>query len=86
MTEENKQYAPECYACPIGAVSMAAQGAMPDATEHLIKAGRELLSAFKSAFEGLEAFLSVMEDRASAAKKPESTIEAIPIRRESKSS
>ncbi|MEX2540068.1 MAG: hypothetical protein WD646_15590 [Actinomycetota bacterium] len=77
-----KQYVPECYACPIGTVSMAMQGAAPDATEHVIRAGRELLAAFKSMLDGLDGFLNIMEERSGAARK-ETTIEAIPIRRAS---
>jgi hypothetical protein len=79
-TSEERQYAPECYACPIGTVSMAMQGAAPDATEHVIRAGRELLAAFKSALEGLDGFLNIMEERSSSARK-QAPIEAIPIRR-----
>ena len=75
------QYAPECYACPIGTVSMAVQGAAPDATEHLIRAGRELLGAFKSVLEGMDAFLNMMEERAGSTRK-RTTIQAIPIRRD----
>ncbi len=75
-----KQYAPECYACPIGTVSMAMQGAAPDATEHVIRAGREMLAAFKSVLEGLDGFLTIMEERSSSARK-QTPIEAIPIRR-----
>ncbi len=75
-----RQYAPECYACPIGTVSMAMQGAAPDATEHVIRAGREMLAAFKSLLEGLDGFLNIMEERSSSTRK-QATIEAIPIRR-----
>jgi hypothetical protein len=75
------EYVPECYACPIGTVSMSVQGAAPEATEHLIRAGRELLGAFKSMLEGLDAFLSMMEDRSNAARKPSAVIQSIPIKR-----
>ncbi len=71
------EYVPECYACR---VSMSLQGAAPEATEHLIRAGRELLGAFKSVLEGLDAFLSMMEERSTAARKP--VIQSIPIKRE----
>jgi hypothetical protein len=83
MTEEGaeKRYAPECYACPIGTVSMAVQGAAPDASEHLLRAGRELLGAFRSLLEGMEGFLQMMEERSAAANKPSDEIQAIPIRR-----
>ena len=80
-TGSEKQYVPECYACPIGTVSMAVQGAAPDATEHLIRAGRELLGAFKSVLEGMDAFLNMMEERSGSARK-RTTIQAIPIRRD----
>jgi len=73
------QYVPECYACPIGTVSMAVQGAAPDATEHIIRAGRELLGAFKSMLDGIDAFLNTMEERSSATRKP--VVQSIPIRR-----
>jgi hypothetical protein len=85
MSDESaeQRYAPECYACPIGTVSMAVQGAAPDATEHILRAGRELLGAFKSLLEGMDAFLQMMEERSNAAQKPSEQIQAIPIRRKS---
>jgi hypothetical protein len=73
------EYVPECYACPIGTVAMSVQGAAPEATEHLIRAGRELLGAFKSMLDGLDAFLSMMEDRS---KRPGAVIQSIPIKRD----
>ncbi len=76
-----QRYVPECYACPIGTVSMAVQGAAPDATEHLIRAGREMLGAFRSFLDGMDAFLQAMEERSAAANKPSEEIQAIPIRR-----
>lgn len=76
-----QEYVPECYACPIGTVSMAVQGAAPDATEHLIRAGRELLGAFKSMLDGVDAFLNVIEERSNAARKPAAPLQSIPIRR-----
>lgn len=79
-SSEARKYVPECYACPIGTVSMAVQGAAPDATEHVIRAGRELLAAFRSVLEGLDGFLSVMEERSSGARE-QATVEAIPVRR-----
>jgi len=84
MSDEaaEQRYVPECYACPIGTASMAVQGAAPDATEHLIRAGRELLGAFKSFVDGFDAFLKTMEERSAATNKPSETIQAIPIRRE----
>jgi len=72
------EYVPECYACPIGTVSMAVQSAAPDATEHLIRAGRELLGAFKSMLEGLDAFLNTMEERS---KPKPAVVQSIPIKR-----
>jgi len=74
------QHVPECYACPIGTVSMAVQGAAPDATEHLIRAGRELLGAFKSMLDGVDAFLNLMEERSTATRKP-TVVQSIPIKR-----
>ena len=74
------KYVPECYACPIGTASMAIQSAAPDASEHLIRAGRELLSAFRSALDGLDAFLEMMEERSNAAR-PQATVQSIPISR-----
>jgi hypothetical protein len=59
---------------------MAVQGAAPDATEHLIRAGRELLGAFKSMLDGVDAFLNLMEERSSATRKP-AVVQSIPIRR-----
>jgi len=84
MSDETaeQRYVPECYACPIGTASMAVQGAVPDATEHLIRAGRELVGAFKSFVEGLDSLLKTMEERSAAAKAPSQRIQAIPIRRE----
>lgn len=76
-----RQYVPECYACPIGTASMAVQGAAPEATEHLIRAGREVLGAFRSLLEGFDAFLQMMEDRSTAARRPAAAVESIPIRR-----
>jgi hypothetical protein len=80
MPEEAQKYVPECYACPIGTASMAVQSAAPDATEHLIRAGRELLGAFRSLLEGIDTFLNTMEERAGASHKT-ATVQSIPIRR-----
>jgi hypothetical protein len=81
QTTGEKQYVPECYACPIGTASMAVQGAAPDATEHLIRAGREVLGAVKSMIDGFDAFLNMIEERSGAARKQSPAIQAIPIRR-----
>ena len=83
MSEETaeQKYVPECYACPIGTASAAVQGAAPDATEHIVRAGRELLSAFRSLLEGMDTFLGLMEERSAATNKPAEEIQAIPIRR-----
>lgn len=83
MTEEasERKYVPECYACPIGTASAAVQGAAPDATEHIIRAGRELLGAFRSLLDGMDAFLGLMEERSDAMRSPADPIQAIPIRR-----
>jgi hypothetical protein len=56
---------------------MAVQNAAPEATEHIIRAGRELLGAFKSMLEGFDAFLNMMETRSS---RP-APVQSIPIRR-----
>jgi amino acid permease len=79
-TQAEQKYVPECYACPIGTVSMAVQGTAPEATEHLIRAGREVLSAFRSMLEGLDAFLSMMEERSGATRRT-ATVQSIPVRR-----
>jgi hypothetical protein len=76
----DEKYVPECYACPIGTASMAVQGAAPEATEHLIRAGRELLGAFRSLLEGIDGFLNTMEERSGATRK-DATLQSIPIRR-----
>jgi hypothetical protein len=83
MTDDaaERKYVPECYACPIGTASMAIQGAAPDATEHLVRAGREMLSAFRSLLDGMDAFLALIEERTGATNKPSGEIQAIPIRR-----
>jgi hypothetical protein len=52
-----------------------------DATEHLIRAGREVLAAARSTIDALDAFLATMEERHGAAKQKPSTVQAIPIRR-----
>jgi len=75
-----RQYVPECYACPIGTASMAVQGAAPEATEHLIRAGREVLGAVRSLLEGMDAFLNMMEERSGAAQK-KAAVQPIPVRR-----
>ena len=81
MAESAEQkYVPECYACPIGTVSMAVQGAAPDASEHLIRAGREVLGAVRSLLEGLDAFLNTMEERSGAARN-EAKVQPIAVRR-----
>lgn len=74
-------YAPECYACPIGTVSMAVQRAAPDTTEHIVRAGREMVLALRGLLDGLGEFLTVMEERSRSARG--SSIESIPIRRPS---
>lgn len=79
MTEEARQYAPECYACPIGTVSMKLQEAAPDAGEHLIRAGRELLQVANSLIQSFDAFLGMMEERGGGKR---ATVESIPIRRQ----
>lgn len=80
MAEEARKFVPECYACPIGTASMAVQGAAPEATEHLIRAGRELLAAFRSALEGLDTFLNTIEERGTATRQ-QATVQPIPVRR-----
>jgi hypothetical protein len=44
--------APECQVCPICAGLAALRGARPEAVEHLVKAGAELLLAAKVLLEG----------------------------------
>lgn len=53
-----------------------------EAAVHLIRAGRELLSAAKAVIEGLDAYLEVLEQRVGTPPKPSAKIEAIPIRRD----
>jgi hypothetical protein len=43
--------APECQVCPICAGLAALRGARPEAVEHLVKAGAELLLAAKALLE-----------------------------------
>lgn len=72
------KYVPECYACPIGTASMALQGARPEATEHFLRAGREIVLGLKSMVDGLSELLRVMEERSASTS---SVIERINIRR-----
>jgi hypothetical protein len=44
--------APACQICPICAGLAALRGARPEAVEHLVKAGAELLLAAKALLEG----------------------------------
>jgi hypothetical protein len=44
--------APECQLCPICAGLAALRGARPEAAEHLVKAGAELLLAARALLEG----------------------------------
>jgi hypothetical protein len=44
--------APECQLCPICAGLAALRGARPEAVEHLVKAGAELLLAARALLEG----------------------------------
>ena len=53
-----------------------------EAAVHLIRAGRELLSAAKAVIEGLDAYLEVLEQRVGTPPKPSTKIQAIPIRRD----
>ncbi len=80
--ESERTYAPECYACPIGTISMALQKSAPETTEHLTRAGRELLLAMRGVIDGLAEFLTVIEERKGAAER-QAPIESIPIRRRS---
>jgi len=79
---DEQRYAPECYACPIGTVSMAAQRAAPETSEHLLRAGREILLAVRGLIDGLGEFLTTMEERSTAARGDRRTIQSIPIRRD----
>jgi hypothetical protein len=47
--------APECQLCPICAGLAALRGARPEAVEHLVKAGAELLLAVRALLEGAAA-------------------------------
>jgi hypothetical protein len=53
-----------------------------NATEHLIRAGRELLAAARSTIDTLDAFLAMLEEREAASRSGGSKVEPIPIRRE----
>lgn len=53
----------------------------PDPAVHLIRAGRELLAAARSAIDALDAYLEVLEEQRLRGAKPEPTVQAIPIRR-----
>jgi hypothetical protein len=64
--------APECQLCPICAGLAALRGARPEAFEHLVKAGVELLLAARALLEGAAA---VAEPPAAPG------IEAVPARR-----
>jgi hypothetical protein len=44
--------APECHFCPLSACPPALREARPDAVEHLVKAGAELLLAAKALLDG----------------------------------
>ena len=48
--------APDCMACPIGLFFFAVREVRPEVMEHLMKAGMELMLAFR-------AFLEAAEDR-----------------------
>jgi hypothetical protein len=52
-------------------------------TEHLIRAGRELLAAARSTIDTLDAFLAMLEEREATNRQGHSAVEPIPIRRES---
>ena len=43
---------PQCHLCPICAGLAALRGARPEAVEHLVKAGAELLLAARALLEG----------------------------------
>jgi hypothetical protein len=47
--------APECQICPICAGLAVLRGARPEAVEHLVKAGAELLLAAKALLDGAAA-------------------------------
>lgn len=79
--EQEGRYAPECYACPIGTVSMAFQRTAPDTTEHLLRAGREVLLALRGVVDGLNEFLTTVEQRNRSASEASPGIQSIPIRR-----
>lgn len=74
---EAQRYAPECYACPIGTASMALQRLRPEATEHFLRAGRELVLGMRSFVDVLAELLRTMEERSQSAR----SLERIEIRR-----
>lgn len=77
---DEPRYAPECYACPIGTVSMAVQRVRPETNEHLFRAGKELVLALRGLLDGVTELLTTMEDRSQGARA--SGVERIDIRRE----
>ena len=58
---------PECQLCPICAGLAALRGARPEAVEHLVKAGAELLLAVRAVLEGAAA---AAEPGAEAGSRP----------------
>jgi hypothetical protein len=79
--DEEQRYAPECYACPIGTVSMAMQRSAPDATQHLLRAGREMVLAVRDLLDGVAEVLNTIDERSEAARGRSTRVESIPIRR-----
>jgi len=82
MVEQRKDeqtQAPECYACPIGTAFAAAQRSSPEATEHLIRAGRELVLAMRSMLDVATSFLEDMEARRGPSQ--DATIQRIDVKR-----
>ena len=73
---EFPRYAPECYACPIGALSMAIQKTRPDTAQHLLRSAQELVLAVRGLLDGLSDFFAVMEERSQTTQ-----VQSIPIRR-----
>jgi hypothetical protein len=55
MTDDDKPAAAGCLACPLCAGLTALRHASPEAVEHLVKAGAELLLAARALLDGAAA-------------------------------
>lgn len=54
---DDSRIRPECYACPVGLAFGTVRGASPETLDHLVSASRELVAAFRTVMESLEANL-----------------------------